>query len=261
MSSSDRSWSQFGETIIHGERILCFNVGGEPRLCLIQILNSVLWDISLNDINRACDELCIYCATCTDEQLQVLKESKLFPDPPKKCGLITKSDAERLCSFLLNRNPPRASMRLGDPKASPFSFKVEHECFGRCDGIVLPEAYTSPNACCIECLQCGGLFSPRKFVTHAHDGKENRTCHWGFSSDNWRSYLRLSECYTEEETDRHAKVLADFKQRFDTISSTNGTKRSQVSWLLKYIFFLRMSPTILFTSRHRILSTFSKLYN
>ena len=33
-----------------------------------------------------------------------------------------------------------------DPKSSPFSFKVQHECFGRCEGLVLPEAYTSPTA-------------------------------------------------------------------------------------------------------------------
>ena len=39
---------------------------------------------------------------------------------------------------------PRAS--VFDPKSSPFSFKVQHECFGRCEGLVLPEAYTSPSA-------------------------------------------------------------------------------------------------------------------
>ena len=39
---------------------------------------------------------------------------------------------------------PRAS--VFDPKSSPFSFKVQHECFGRCEGLVLPEAYTSPTA-------------------------------------------------------------------------------------------------------------------
>ena len=249
MSSSDKSWSDLEETIIGGERISCFNVGGEPRLCLPQILNSVLERLSLTDINQACEELQIYCATCSPDQLQVLKESKVLPETAYQCGLITKSDVERLCSFLLERNPPRVSIRLGDPKTSPFSFKVEHDCFGHCEGLVLPEAYTEPSARCIECVECEGLFSPQTFVTHAHNNKENRTCHWGFSSENWRVYLRLGQEYTEEEVERHTKVLQDFKLRF---VPHNGVKRQQVGNLtvinyawpksesflnLKYTFF------------------------
>ena len=118
------------------------------------------------------------------------------------------SDAERLCSYLLDKNPPRAS--VFDPKSSPFSFKIQHDCFGRCEGLVLPEAYTQPTARCIECLQCEGLFSPQKFVCHAHDNVENRTCHWGFDSNNWRTYIKLSEDYAEDEVERHAKVMEDF---------------------------------------------------
>jgi len=95
---------------------------------------------------------------------------------------------------------------------------------GRCEGLVLPEAYTTPNARCIECLQCEGLFSPQKFVCHAHDNTENRTCHWGFDSNHWRIYLQLSEDYTEEEKERHAKVMEDFKNRY---VSSGSTKRRQ----------------------------------
>ncbi len=225
MSSNDNNWAELEDTIIDGERISCFVVGGEPRLCLPQFLNFVLARVELTDIKQACDKLQIYCATCSTQQLQILKEAKILPNTACQCGLITKSDAERLCSFLLERHPPRASIRMGDPKASPFSFRVEHDCFGRCEGLVLPEAYTSPDARCIECMQCGGLFSPRKFVTHAHDGAENKTCHWGFSSDNWRIYLRLSESYSEVERERHLKVLDDFKLRF---WQTTGSKRPQV---------------------------------
>ena len=228
MSSSDTTWAELEETVIDGERISCFRVGGEPRLCLPQILNIVLERLSLKDINQACEELQIYCATCSPDQLQVLKESNVLPETAYQCGLITKSDAERLCSFLLERSPPRASIRLGDPKASPFSFRVEHDCFGRCEGLVLPEAYTGPNARCIECVQCEGLFSPQKFVSHAHENTENRTCHWGFSSDNWRTYLRLSHTYTEEEEERHMKVLENFKMRFNVAPVGKPTKRQQV---------------------------------
>jgi hypothetical protein len=123
-------------------------------------------------------------------QLQVLKDATVLPVTAHQCGLITKSDAERLCSHLLDKSPPRAS--VFDPKSSPFSFKVQHECFGRCEGLVLPEAYTSPSARCIECLQCEGLFSPQKFVCHSHS-PENRTCHWGFDSSNWLTYLQVDE--------------------------------------------------------------------
>jgi hypothetical protein len=257
MSSNDNNWSELEETIIDGERISCFVVGGEPRLCLPQFLNFVLARVELTDIKQACDKLQIYCATCSKEQLQILKEAKILPNTACQCGLITKSDAERLCSFLLERNPPRASARMGDPKASPFSFRVEHDCFGHCEGLVLPEAYTSPTARCIECMQCGGLFSPRKFVTHAHDGAENKTCHWGFSSDNWRIYLRLAGSYLEPEKERHLKVLDDFKLRF---WQTNGTKRIQVgnniililqkksSFVKKYFYIMNFLPSPKFAS-------------
>ena len=43
---------------------------------------------------------------------------------------------------------------------------------------------------CVECLQCEGLFSPQKFVCHSHS-PENRTCHWGFDSSNWLTYLQV----------------------------------------------------------------------
>eukprot|EP00092_Neocalanus_flemingeri_P026024 GFUD01028209.1.p1 GENE.GFUD01028209.1~~GFUD01028209.1.p1 ORF type:complete len:816 (+),score=121.42 GFUD01028209.1:274-2721(+) len=222
MSSSDTSWSELEDTSLEGEQISCFNVGGEFRLCLPQILNSVLEKVSLQAINQACDELQIFCSTCSADQLQVLKDAKVLPVAAHQCGLITKSDAERLCSHLLDKNPPRAS--VFDPKSSPFSFKVQHECLGRCEGLVLPEAYTTPNARCIECLQCEGLFSAQKFVCHAHDNTENRTCHWGFDSNHWRTYLQLSEDYTEEEKERHAKVMEDFKNRY---VSSGSTKRRQ----------------------------------
>lgn len=224
MSSSDTSWSELEETNLDGEQISCFNVGGEFRLCLPQILNSVLEKVSLQAINLACDELQIYCSTCSKEQLQVLKDAKILPVAAHQCGLITKSDAERLCSYLLDKNPPRAS--VFDPKSSPFSFKIQHDCFGRCEGLVLPEAYTTPTARCVECLQCEGLFSPQKFVCHAHENVENRTCHWGFDSNNWRTYIKLSEDYAEDEVERHTKVMEDFKNRY---SSSNPAKRRQVS--------------------------------
>ena len=52
----------------------------------------------------------IYCSTCTPEQMDVLKNSAIIPISASQCGLITRSDAERLVSMLLDRNPPLASL-------------------------------------------------------------------------------------------------------------------------------------------------------
>lgn len=61
------------ETVLEGEYIACFPVGGEKRLCLPQILSTVLKDFSMVDINRARTDLSIYCNHCTPEQLNALK--------------------------------------------------------------------------------------------------------------------------------------------------------------------------------------------
>ena len=146
--------------------------------------------------------------------------ANVLPVSAHQCGLITKSDAERLCSHLLDKSPPRAS--VCHPR-SPFSFKVQHECFGQCQGLVLPEAYTSPTARCVECLECKGLFSPQNFVRHSHSTR-NQTCHWGFDSSNWLNYLHLSGNYTKEEMEKHSKVMEDFKNKY---CPTLGTPQQQ----------------------------------
>uniref|UniRef100_UPI000068341A Ski oncogene n=1 Tax=Homo sapiens TaxID=9606 RepID=UPI000068341A len=97
---SDRSTERC-ETVLEGETISCFVVGGEKRLCLPQILNSVLRDFSLQQINAVCDELHIYCSRCTADQLEILKVMGILPFSAPSCGLITKTDAERLCNALL----------------------------------------------------------------------------------------------------------------------------------------------------------------
>ena len=229
-SARDRGQANLSETRLANRDIACFEVGGEKRCCLPQILNSVLDQISLAAIHSACDELQIYCSTCTTEQLDVLKVAKIIPNTASQCGLITKSDAERLSSRLLDTSPPVASMMGFNAIASPFSFRVQHECFGKCRGIVLPEAYTSPNARCIECLECEGLFSPAKFVCHSHRQRENRTCHWGFDSDNWRAYLHLADDYTQDEQDKLKKTVDSFKNRYTTLNQANH-KRKLVSFV------------------------------
>uniref|UniRef100_A0A8D1JW60 c-SKI SMAD4-binding domain-containing protein n=1 Tax=Sus scrofa TaxID=9823 RepID=A0A8D1JW60_PIG len=210
-------------TVLEGETISCFVVGGEKRLCLPQILNSVLRDFSLQQINSVCDELHIYCSRCTADQLEILKVMGILPFSAPSCGLITKTDAERLCNALLygGAYPPpckqelAASLALGLER-SERSVRVYHECFGKCKGLLVPELYSSPSAACIQCLDCRLLYPPHKFVVHSHKALENRTCHWGFDSANWRAYILLSQDYTgKEEQARLGRCLDDVKEKFD----------------------------------------------
>lgn len=228
LTTPDQSRSELSETILEGETISCFVVGGEKRLCLPQVLNSVLREFTLYQINQVCEELQIFCSRCNPEQLEVLKVTGILPMTAPSCGLITKTDAERLSSVLLHRSGvPVAKAPSGGHKGA-LSFKVYHECFGKCKGICTPELYTDNNAHCIECLECHGMFSPQKFVCHVHRFLENRTCHWGFDSSNWRSYLLIAK--DQEEHEKLAKVLDEFKEQHDnTASSSQHNKRKQVN--------------------------------
>lgn len=238
LTTADTSRSERTETMLEGESISCFVVGGEKRLCLPQVLNSVLREFTLNQINQECDLLQIYCSRCTPEQLSELKSCGILPHGAPSCGLITKTDAERLCSALLHQGMPSSR----STHKGALSFKVYHECFGKCTGLCTPELYTEKYARCIECLECQGMFSPQQFVCHAHRDLENRTCHWGFDSNNWRSYLYV---YKEQqpEHDKLAKLLDVLKERFDAgangpashltceITHNNNHKRKQVGGL------------------------------
>lgn len=221
-TAPDQSCSERCETVLEGESISCFVVGGERRLCLPQILNTVLQDFSLQQINQVCDELQIYCSRCTRDQLEELKLSGILPRNAPSCGLITQTDAERLVSALLSRTEPcepphllqnqdvvdkKVCAKSDREEDSVVRFKVYHECFGKCKGIFDADLFDSEDSVCIECLECGCQFSPQRFVRHAHRSLENRTCHWGFDSANWRSYLLLSR-----DQQNYNKLLAGFRE-------------------------------------------------
>ncbi|XP_051528787.1 ski oncogene-like isoform X1 [Myxocyprinus asiaticus] len=217
---SDRSTERC-ETVLERETISCFVVGGEKRLCLPQILNSVLRDFSLQQINSVCDDLHIYCSRCTADQLEILKVMGILPFSAPSCGLITQTDAERLCNALIYGGtfPPHADKEFScsiELERTENSFKVYHECFGKCKGLFVPELYSNPNAACIQCLDCRLMFPTQKFVVHSHKRQENRTCHWGFDSSNWRAYILLDQDYTEkDESSTLQKLLDELKGKFD----------------------------------------------
>lgn len=91
--------------------------------------------------------------------MDLLKGTGVIPSTAQACGLVTKSDAERLVNSLLHRNPPKAAVsyfsavnRPQDPKQpkSNSHFRVYHECFGEGRGVVLPNLYEKPDSLCIE---------------------------------------------------------------------------------------------------------------
>lgn len=215
------SSTELTHSLLEGESISCFVVGGEKRLCLPQVLNSVLRDFSLQQINTVCDELYVYCSRCDAEQLHILKVLGILPFNAPSCGLITLTDAQRLCNALLRPGaalPADPSGKLSAQallKDSDSSFQVEHQCLGKCQGLFVPQFYTQPEAPCVQCVECQLLFSPQKFVMHSHKSPDKRTCHWGFDSAKWPCYLQLARKYqgTPEEP-KLKQRLEEVKEKF-----------------------------------------------
>ena len=216
----DTSSDGLTDTNLEGERISCFEIGGEKRLCLPQILNTLLRRFTMEEVHEASSKLNVFFSRCTQEQLDQLKCSKVLPSSAQSCGLITKTDAERLANTLLRSESHSHENIRG---LSTNSFKVYHECFGKCKGVFDPDLYTREESLCIECCECHRMFTPQKFVTHSHKAMENRVCHWGFDSSNWRSYLLLAK--DQEHLHSIVKCLQEVKDRFNK----NMRKRKQVN--------------------------------
>lgn len=211
---ADQDTSQLMETLLHGERISCFLVGGEKRLCLHDILNTILKDFSVQEINSACQKLSIACLESTPRQLEILKRSQLLPAGAPNCGLLTQTNSERLCAYLMDSSlsekvpfeTPPSSTSSSPASHSPATLKVFHECFGKTHGHIHLNMYKRHDSACIECDSCHKLYSPKNFVCHSH---KNETCtrHWGFDSKNWRLYLKLAVSQYGDEKN----VLVDVK--------------------------------------------------
>ena len=208
------------ETSLEGESISCFVVGGERRLCVPQMLNSVLSRFSLSEIHTACDSLRIHIALADDRQMTVLRRDEILPQTAHGCGLVTLSDAQRLCAVLLGNcrgirtsDPPAAAEGPGD------AIPVMHRCFGKCVG------YLHPSKCLVRCAACQHEFDVEQFVCHSHGDQESRTCHWGFDAANWRVYLQLASDIADD--DRLQKYLEFFKEHTCAVTS-NHRKRHEV---------------------------------
>ena len=172
-----------------------FEIGGEERLCLPPILNTILKEVDIHVINDAFDDLQIQCPNCSDHQLRLLKQDNILPSYVMSAGLIRKTDAERLCTRLLHPSlgPITDVDHRSYPQISSTCLPIYHECFGEAHGFLYTELYTHAFAKCVACVDCEKLFTPERFITHSHFNQENRICHWGFNRRNWRSYLLLSD--------------------------------------------------------------------
>ncbi|XP_068152885.1 uncharacterized protein fuss [Drosophila tropicalis] len=158
--ASQRS-NHVSSVLLYGIPIVSLYIEGQERLCLAQISNTLLKQFSYNEIHNRRVALGITCVQCTPVQLEILRRAGAMPVSSRRCGMITRREAERLCkSFLGDNSPPR----LPDD----FAFSVQHKCAWGCRGSFLPSRYNSSRAKCIKCSYCGMFFSPNKFIFHSH---------------------------------------------------------------------------------------------
>ncbi|XP_018578711.1 SKI family transcriptional corepressor 1 homolog-B [Anoplophora glabripennis] len=185
--------NQVSTVVLYGVPIVSLVIENQERLCLAQISNTLLKQYSYNEIHNRRVALGITCVQCTPVQLEILRRAGAMPVSSRRCGMITRREAERLCkSFLGDNAPPRLP--------EDFAFAVHHECAWGCRGSFLPSRYNSSRAKCIKCTVCGLFFSPNKFIFHSHrlspNDKYVQPDAANFNS--WRRHMKLSGSPPEE---------------------------------------------------------------
>ncbi|XP_057321583.1 SKI family transcriptional corepressor 2 [Microplitis mediator] len=179
--------NQVGTVSLYGIHIVSLMIEGQERLCLAQISNTLLKQFSYNEIHNRRVALGITCVQCTPVQLETLRRAGAMPPSSRRCGMITRREAERLCkSFLSDNSPPR----LPDD----FAFSVHHECTYGCRGAFVPSRYNSSRAKCIKCAYCNLFFSPNKFIFHSHETNPNNKYVQPNAANfnSWRRHMKLS---------------------------------------------------------------------
>ncbi|KAL1117741.1 hypothetical protein AAG570_004056 [Ranatra chinensis] len=191
--------------MLYGVPIVSLVMENVERLCLAQISNTLLKTFSYNEIHNRRVALGITCVQCTPLQLEMLRRAGAMPVSSRRCGMITRREAERLCkSFLGDNTPPR----LPDD----FAFAVHHECAWGCRGAFIPARYNSSRAKCIKCSVCGLFFSPNKFIFHSHRSGPNAKYVQPDAANfnSWRRHMRLTGTPPEEVTHAWEDVKAMF---------------------------------------------------
>ncbi|XP_048395036.1 SKI family transcriptional corepressor 2 isoform X3 [Stegostoma tigrinum] len=179
--------NQVGQVILYGVPIVSLIIDNQERLCLAQISNTLLKNYSYNEIHNRRVALGITCVQCTPVQLEILRRAGAMPISSRRCGMITKREAERLCKSFLGENKPP---KLPDN----FAFDVSHECAWGSRGSFIPGRYNSSRAKCIKCTYCSMYFSPNKFIFHSHRTPEAKYTQPDAANFNsWRRHLRLTD--------------------------------------------------------------------
>ncbi|XP_035376867.1 SKI family transcriptional corepressor 1a isoform X2 [Electrophorus electricus] len=179
--------NQVSETSLYGVPIVSLVIDGQERLCLAQISNTLLKNYSYNEIHNRRVALGITCVQCTPVQLEILRRAGAMPISSRRCGMITKREAERLCkSFIGAHSPPKLPEN--------FAFDVSHECAWGSRGNFIPARYNSSRAKCIKCTYCNMYFSPNKFIFHSHRTPESKYTQPDAANFNsWRRHLKLTD--------------------------------------------------------------------
>ncbi|KAK6643913.1 hypothetical protein RUM43_000178 [Polyplax serrata] len=216
--------NQVGTVMLYGIPIVSLVIESQERLCLAQISNTLLKQYSYNEIHNRRVALGITCVQCTPVQLEILRRAGAMPVSSRRCGMITRREAERLCkSFLGDNAPPR----LPDD----FAFSVHHECAWGCRGAFLPSRYNSSRAKCIKCTFCGLFFSPNKFIFHSHRTTANATYVQPDAANfnSWRRHMKLSGAPPDDVVHAWEDVKAMFnggtRKRLLATSSTSSPAR------------------------------------
>lgn len=192
-TSSPLKPNQVGQVILYGIPIVSLVIDNTERLCLAQISNTLLKNYSYNEIHNRRVALGITCVQCTPVQLEILRRAGAMPISSRRCGMITKREAERLCKSFLGENAPP---KLPDN----FAFDVSHECAWGCRGNFIPARYNSSRAKCIKCSFCNMYFSPNKFIFHSHRTPEAKYMQPDAANFNsWRRHLKLSDKHPLDE--------------------------------------------------------------
>ncbi|XP_044765342.1 SKI family transcriptional corepressor 1 homolog-B [Coccinella septempunctata] len=197
--------NQVSTVILYGVPIVSLVIENQERLCLAQISNTLLKQFSYNEIHNRRVALGITCVQCTPVQLEILRRAGAMPVSSRRCGMITRREAERLCkSFLGDNAPPRLP--------EDFAFMVHHECAWGCRGQFLPSRYNSSRAKCIKCSMCGLFFSPNKFIFHSHrlSANDKYVQPDAANFNSWRRHMKLSGNPPEEIVHAWEDVKAMF---------------------------------------------------
>ncbi|KAF3854881.1 hypothetical protein F7725_022936 [Dissostichus mawsoni] len=173
--------NQVGHTVLYGVPIVSL------------ISNTLLKTYSYNEIHNRRVALGITCVQCTPVQLEILRRAGAMPISSRRCGMITKREAERLCkSFLGAHAPPKLPEN--------FAFDVSHECAWGSRGNFIPARYNSSRAKCIKCSFCNMYFSPNKFIFHSHRTPESKYTQPDAANFNsWRRHLQLSDKGSQQD--------------------------------------------------------------